>query len=949
MKKTVFLILLLVLGTVTLSLAQEKHKLFTVDSLFIPDLSEHLHSVGENDEKAARESLSSFSYCWTANLLFADQKMQVQQVCKAMLDQKLSVSPYFIAYLKVVTLLVRRSFDQDAFNVINKSVFYCLGEKNSNRSLLAYLSQVNLLIEEQGLLKSTTEAWYCRNAEYKFSFDSVPSFDFTKVTLTCTCRGDSSCIYDTHGRFFPLQQKWVGSKGTVYWDREGLSRDDVYAKLADYSVNTRVTYYSADSVILFHGGFIKKPLQGKLEEKVMADVTQEKAIYPRFSMYPGNSIIINLNKEIEYEGGFSLEGAKIVGFSSPGRLARIMISRNKAPFIELRSKEFVIRPDRFVSARANAVIYIENDSIYHPGVQVRYNRENNEIAMTRADEGLSKSPFFNTYHKIDMLPEALYWKLDDSKISFEAIRGIRSKGEALFSSSDYFSAYNYDKLQGIDEVNPVLLVSMYVKRHSSERFYGEDLASFEKKPIEQVKVQLIRLANEGFLIYDIDNDFVTVKPRLNEYLASHNEAKDYDIIQLNSFVEKGSNAILDLNTLDLTILGVKADIEALQLLRSNLMQFAHKIEKELKKLFGKRLLVVAGDLPSSKIVQINKNFDASYPEQDNNFDILLSSDKISEGFNLNRAGMVINYDIPWNPVRVIQRVGRINRISKKVFNELFIVNFFPTEQGAELVKSREIAQNKMFLIHTALGEDAKYFDVEEEPTPAGLYNRIQQNPEKQEEESFYTKALNEYEKIKKANPELIEALKSYPPRIKVAKAFTENELLVFYKKGRLYVIAMQYSEEKKPEPYPTALDEVWSKIICAPEEKALPLSDNFWPAYETVKSFRDYRLPPVSEQSLEQKALNVLDYFIRQNQAQELLPQKDFLRTLREDILDYGTLSDYTLRRIGNLETNENKIEGAVKEIKLLKQELGEDYLFKEKARQKDMVKEIIIAIENVT
>jgi hypothetical protein len=95
--------------------------------------------------------------------------------------------------------------------------------------------------------------------------------------------------------------------------------------------------------------------------------------------------------------------------------------------------------------------------------------------------------------------------------------------------------------------------------------------------------------------------------------------------------------------------------------------------------------------------------------------------------------------------------------------------------------------------------------------------------------------------------------------------------------------------------------------------------------------------------------LNVLDYFIRQNQAQELLPQKDFLRTLREDILDYGTLSDYTLRRIGNLETNENKIEGAVKEIKLLKQELGEDYLFKEKARQKDMVKEIIIAIENVT
>ncbi len=97
-----------------------------------------------------------------------------------------------------------------------------------------------------------------------------------------------------------------------------------------------------------------------------------------------------------------------------------------------------------------------------------------------------------------------------------------------------------------------------------------------------------------------------------------------------------------------------------------------------------------------KLNAIYKNFDASYEEQENRYDILLSSDKISEGFNLNRAGMVINYDIPWNPVRVIQRLGRINRISKKVFDELYIVNFFPTEIGAELVKSREIASNKMF-------------------------------------------------------------------------------------------------------------------------------------------------------------------------------------------------------------------------------------------------------------
>ena len=78
------------------------------------------------------------------------------------------------------------------------------------------------------------------------------------------------------------------------------------------------------------------------------------------------------------------------------------------------------------------------------------------------------------------------------------------------------------------------------------------------------------------------------------------------------------------------------------------------------------------------------------------------------------------------------------------------------------------------------------------------------------------------------------------------------------------------------------------------------------------------------------------------------MSHKDFLRTLREDILDYGTLSDFTLRRIANLETmDEAKQKRATAEIIALKKELGGDYLQKEKARQKDLSKEIIIAIEN--
>ena len=367
----------------------------------------------------------------------------------------------------------------------------------------------------------------------------------------------------------------------------------------------------------------------------------------------------------------------------------------------------------------------------------------------------------------------------------------------------------------------------------------------------------------------------------------------------------------------------------------------------LKKHFGKRLLTVTGDLTDKKISEINKNFDASYDNQEDEYDILLSSDRISEGFNLNRGGMVINYDIPWNPVRVIQRVGRMNRISKKVFDELYIVNFFPTEKGSKLVKSREIASNKMFLIHNTLGEDAKIFDIDEEPTPAGLFERIQQNPDELEGESFYTKVLKKFLEIKKENPRLIEELKNYPPRIKVAKKFNENELLVFLKKGRLYIYGIKYDGNKNNQVYQATFEEVFDKIACGKDEKSITLSDSFWELYEKVKKFKEYRSTPISEQSIEQKALNNLKTFINKP-WDNILPHLDFLRALREDILDYGTLPDFTLRRVANLESvNESKQKKTISEIVFLKRELGEDYLQKEKDRHKDLSKEIIIAIEN--
>ena len=374
---------------------------------------------------------------------------------------------------------------------------------------------------------------------------------------------------------------------------------------------------------------------------------------------------------------------------------------------------------------------------------------------------------------------------------------------------------------------------------------------------------------------------------------------------------------------------------------------AKYLEEKLESTFPGKILSTAEGLTSAKINEIIENFDASYKQQKDDYQILMATDKISEGFNLNRAGTVINYDIPWNPTRVIQRVGRINRIGKKVFNELFIYNFFPTLKGAEYVRSKEIAAQKMFLIHNTLGEDAKIFEADEEPTAAKLFQRIMTNPEKMEEESFQTKIRLAHNKIITDHPEIAERIKGLPARVKVAKNSKENLLSVFIKKGLGFYIRTTNNGELVEEP---SFEEVYPKIECLKNEPRKELSSTFWDYYQKIKEFKYQTRQVTGEVSLESRARNNLNTLLN-NPPATFEKYLSFARTLLEDIIDYKTLPDFTLRRIANLQTNnpsEKDIEKILGEFIKLKEDLGEDYLDKIKYKLGSMQSEVIVAIENV-
>ncbi len=373
----------------------------------------------------------------------------------------------------------------------------------------------------------------------------------------------------------------------------------------------------------------------------------------------------------------------------------------------------------------------------------------------------------------------------------------------------------------------------------------------------------------------------------------------------------------------------------------------------LQQTFPGRVLVAEGSLGRGFFTELLANFDAGHPpkKQRDVYDILVTTDRLSEGINLNRAGAIINYDIPWNPTRVIQRLGRINRIGQKVFAQLYIYNFFPTEQGAEIVKSREIAAQKMFLIHNTLGEDAKIFAPDETPSPAELFKRITRNPENLEEESLLTTLRREFFALQKSQPDLIKGLDELPARIKTGKAADQNELLVFRRKGlQLFIHTVPDTTTVKPQVQVLTLAESLPRIRCQPDTPRQPLSRHFWPSYEAIKRYREHIPLPPGERSLPLKAENNLRSALHLHAAalEAYLP---FIRMLLRDLKEFQTLPKYTLRRLtvvemaGNVSAEDmNRFK---KELESLRRALGQDYLERIEKQVREFRSEIIIAVEN--
>ncbi|MFA6923159.1 MAG: hypothetical protein WC223_02800 [Bacteroidales bacterium] len=553
MKNPKYIFILLFIISFTCRLQSQTIKKFTEEpQKFIVELKDFM---GKEDNQLTKEIMEKFEPVWVDKLT-PERKNKVYSVANYMLKKKMKAFPHFNNFLTALVNFTNSTQGESSFNAWISSLEKLM-QRSTSSKFLFYIEMTNTLLTENAIYKSNFTKWVVTKCNYTFEFDTVPKLVFTsKINLRCVSKEDSTSIYNTTGTYYPTENLWKGNGGTVYWDRAGFSKDSVYAELRNYKIEIKSIKYDADSVTFYMKMYFDQPLLGQLTDKVQFEVTADKSSYPSFISYNKRLQIPGIFPGIDYDGGFALHGSKIMGTGIKEQKAILTFYKNNEKFIVARSLSFMIRKNLISGEKVSVSIRLEQDSLFHPAIQLKYMKEKNELSLMRLGEGIVQTFFYDSYHKIDMNIESITWKMDEQKINLTMIQSVGSDREAIIQSEDYFTERVYVRNQGAADIHPFQMIKNYAETVKSKEISVAKLANYMTLQNEDVRAMIINMACQGFFEYDPLTDKFTIKKKLYHYLKSHTGKEDYDILQFHSIVTRGANATIDLTNFDLKVNGI---------------------------------------------------------------------------------------------------------------------------------------------------------------------------------------------------------------------------------------------------------------------------------------------------------------------------------------------------------------------------------------------------------
>jgi len=361
--------------------------------------------------------------------------------------------------------------------------------------------------------------------------------------------------------------------------------------------------------------------------------------------------------------------------------------------------------------------------------------------------------------------------------------------------------------------------------------------------------------------------------------------------------------------------------------------------KSLLEQNGHRVFLYTGSSTKTERVTVRENFDASYKTQKDDYDVIVATDALSEGFNLNRAGVIINYDIPYNPTRVVQRIGRINRINRKMFDKIYIFNFFPTDIGEENTLVRGISTLKMLLINNIVGSDTK--TLTEDETLRSYFKKQYDDADSDAiEKSWDNEFKNIFNSIKH-NINLLKEVEQIPERARIVRKNNENNVAIsFAKRGNNSLFAIAQPNSGTAEIVPAEL--VLKLFKAEQEERGYEFDDELDKKFAILRDeiSRSYRKTKLSKRT--GGAIKKLQQLLSFYPA-----EKDYFSDLLNVIKIYDDLTDGELNFLAGLEINRTNLKEKTDELKL---RIPIHYInqIKEKAESIDSQTEVIMFTEDL-
>jgi len=257
--------------------------------------------------------------------------------------------------------------------------------------------------------------------------------------------------------------------------------------------------------------------------------------------------------------------------------------------------------------------------------------------------------------------------------------------------------------------------------------------------IDEIESMILKLSienprNSVFLAEDFDSNFITglrkdelfLQELVNDWAKVENDPK------LETFFK----------TLDGQLLNPAINETGKLIIFTESTDTANYLTNRIEEHLNTKILNVFSGNRSAIFETIQENFDANYNGlQKNDFDIMVTTDVLAEGINLHRANVVVNYDTPWNSTRLMQRIGRVNRIGSNA-SVIYNFNFYPSPQGDEEIKLYNNALIKLQAHHTAFGEDAKIFTPEELIEQFELFKEGM--PDDEDRKLYYLRYIREF-------------------------------------------------------------------------------------------------------------------------------------------------------------------------------------------------------------